>query len=128
MKIWHSYGSEHSAQLVMIGRFRTIEDADRAHKTLEEIHEYMRNHSPDIHQAVRYPPELVTLLKRLKLHNLSVHEIDQFSYDVSSTLKGDEVTIDTNEPDISAYLKVLVERGARVEVFSTISYPEEEAK
>lgn len=128
MKIWHSYGSEHSAQLVMIGRFKTIEDADGAHKALEEIHEYMRNHSPDLHQAVRYPPELVALLKRLNLHNLSVHEIDQFSYDVSSTLKRDEVIIDTNEPDISAYLKVMVDRGARVEVFSTISYPEEEAK
>jgi hypothetical protein len=128
MKIWRSYGSEHSAQLVMIGRFKTIEDADGAHKVLEEIREYMRNHSPDLHQAVRYPPEFVTLLKRLNIHNLSVHEIDQFSYDVSSTLKGDAVTIDTNEPDISAYLKVLVDRGARVEVFSTISYPEEEAK
>jgi alpha-amylase/alpha-mannosidase (GH57 family) len=126
MKIWNSYGSEHSAQLVLIGRFKTIADADGAHRVLTEINDYMRTHSPELFQAVRYPPEFQALLEGLKIHNLSVHEIDQFSYEVHATLKEDEVRISTNEPDISAYLKVMVDRGAKVEVFTTLSYPEDD--
>jgi hypothetical protein len=123
MKIWSSYGSEHSAQLVLIGRFKSIADAAGAHQALEDIKDFMRTRGPDLHRAERYPPEFQELLKRLECYNLSTHELDQFSYDVHATLKEDRLEIHTDEPDISAFLKIMVDRGARVEVFSTISYP-----
>jgi Family of unknown function (DUF6375) len=30
MKIWNSYGSEHSARIVMIGRFKDVASAKKA--------------------------------------------------------------------------------------------------
>ena len=114
MKIWHTYGSEHSAQLVMIGRFKSETAAAEAHKVLTEIHEFLRTNQVETFQAVRYPPEFQQLLESLKVHNLSVEEIGQFAFDVRATLDGDQVKIDTDEPDISAFLKVMVDRGARL--------------
>lgn len=128
MKIWHTYGSEHSAQLVMIGRFKSETAAAEAHKVLTEIYEFLRANQVETFQAVRYPPEFQQLLESLKVRNLSVEEIGQFAFDVHATLDGDQVKIDTNEPDISAFLKVMVDRGARVEVFTTLAYPDDEKK
>jgi len=37
MKIWNSYGSEHSAKLVMIGHFKDVASAESAKKLIDEI-------------------------------------------------------------------------------------------
>ena len=35
MKIWQSFGSEHSSNLVMIGHFKNVADAQEAQKLIE---------------------------------------------------------------------------------------------
>ena len=37
MKIWNSYGSEHSANLVMIGSFKDAASAEKLHKSIEMV-------------------------------------------------------------------------------------------
>jgi Family of unknown function (DUF6375) len=37
MKIWNTYGSEHSANLVMIGKFKDVASAETAKAIFDEI-------------------------------------------------------------------------------------------
>ena len=40
------------------------------------------------------------------------------------TAEDDKVVVTTNESDVSAFLKVMIDKGARVEVYSAHDYPE----
>ena len=41
MKIWNSYGSEHSGNLVMIGTFKDAGEEERAKEIIDEITEFI---------------------------------------------------------------------------------------
>ncbi len=124
MKIWNSYGSEHSANLVMIGKFKDVTSAEKAEAVIDQIKEFMMESGDDHRDAERYSDAVMELLKRVNFHDVRPSELEQFIYDVSCRREGDRIIITTDEPDISAFLKVLVENGARVEVYSAHTYPE----
>lgn len=131
MKIWHDYGSEHSAKLVMIGCFKDVETAEEAKKILEQIENQV---SADIQAdaitigtpAARYTDGMLDLLSRINIHSIGPTELEQFAYDVHVELKGRTIAVRTDEIDVSAFLKVLIDKGARIEVYSAHDYPEKE--
>lgn len=124
MKIWNSYGSEHSANLVMIGTFKDAASAEKAKAIIDEITEFMRNGHDDHRNADRYSDEALALLQKVGFHTVAPAELEQFNYDVNSEVKGNQVIIKTDEIDISAFLKLMIDEGARVEVYSAHDYPE----
>jgi hypothetical protein len=46
MKTWNSYGSEHSANLVMIGKFKNAASAEKAKEAIDLITDYMTSGAP----------------------------------------------------------------------------------
>jgi len=127
MKIWNCYGSEHSANLVMIGSFKDTDAAERAKAAIDELVTHMAGSDDDYSEAVRYSDEIMKLLEKLRIHSLAPRELDQFRYDVSYQLKDTQLVFRTDEPDISAFLKLMVDKGARVEVYSAHDYPKPDA-
>lgn len=131
MKIWNGYGSEHSANLVMIGRFKEVRDAEKVKELFarlsqqveQEAGRYGRDLGP---KEDRYSNEMLELLREEQLWGVSAAELQQFEYDVQVEQTGNEVIITTEETEISAFLKALVERGGRVEVYSAHDYPDTE--
>ncbi len=123
MKIWNSYGSEHSANLVMIGKFKDAGSAEKAQAVIEEIKEYMMQSGDDHRDADRYSDGVMELLKRVNFLDVRPGELEQFTYDVSSKVDGDRLIITTDESDVSAFLKLMIDKGARVEVYSAHTYP-----
>jgi len=129
MKIWNDYGSEHSSNLIMIGRFKNAGSAEKAKDILDKIEQQV---SDDIKEGsivvgdppVRYTEGMMELMKSVGIHSIGPAEFEQFAYDVSVDLEGSEVHVRTDEVDISAFLKVLVDNGACVEVYSAHDYPE----
>jgi hypothetical protein len=126
MKIWEGFGSEHSAKLVMIGRF---ESADKARLALEKIkslcdlalreYEERERRPPKPFQERRFSGQMLELLNRISLHSLQVGELEQFIDYVNYQVENDRVVIRTDEIDVSAFFKVLINEGARVEIFSS---------
>ena len=72
----------------------------------------------------RYPDGLMDLLQKVGFYSLSPNELEQFTMDIRSELKEQQVVITTDEPDVSAFLKLMVDKGARVEVFSAHVHPD----
>src|SRR6266568_771231 len=132
MKIWRAFGSEHSANLVMIGKFKTEEDAGKAKRIIDALVEAVQADVDAERMKVGEPPEHYTeevsrRLRGARVYSLAPGELEQFVYDVSVKLQGAEITIKTDEIDVSGFLKVLFDGGARIEVFSAYVFPGEES-
>ena len=131
MKIWYQHGSEHSANLVMIGRFADAMEATRAKEIIDQL---TRQVSADHDEGTivlgspseRYSNEMLSLLGRLNIMSIGSLELEQFLYDVRVEVEGSNLILTTDEIDISAFLKVMLDEGARIEVYSAHNYPDTE--
>ena len=123
MKIWRGYGSEHSMNLVMIGHFKTVHDANDVHKIIDKIIDGLDGKVEVGSHERRYRRDVMEFLTRLDCFMLTPSELEQFFYDNHVSTDGNKLVIQTEEHDVSAFLKLLVDKGARVEVFSAHDYP-----
>ena len=81
MKIWHAFGSEHSANLVMIGRFK---DADAAHSAKEAIDRLTQQYLKDAEagsmteadKSNRYSDGMLNLMQEIRVHNVGPAELE----------------------------------------------------
>lgn len=128
MKIWNGYGSEHSMNLVLIGRFKRAQDAENIEKNIERLSAQATkddSHSipcaePEDH---RFSDDMLSLLQGLKLYTLGPADLGQLASDYHLERKDSLITVTTDEADVSAFVKLFIEAGAKVEVFSAHDYP-----
>jgi hypothetical protein len=119
MKIWNNYGSEHSSNLVMIGSFKDVGSAKLAMEAIEKITDFVCSGDNDYDENTeRYPDGLMKLLEEIKFHSVNPSEIGQFRMIVNSNLEENKIVVRTDEIEISGLLKLLLSKGARVEVCS----------
>jgi hypothetical protein len=123
MKIWHGYGSEHSMNLVMIGHFMNSEDSQKTYRLIEQLTEGLRDKIDVGTKRDRFNDDVMNLLKDTNCFDLSPIELEQFQYDISSRLDKDKIIITTDESDVSAFLKLMIHNGAKVEIYSGHDYP-----
>jgi hypothetical protein len=128
MKIWKGYGSEHSSNLVMIGRFKSELDAAKAKRIIDRIQEQVNVDVKARLMSESDPPQRFTghimeLFKAVEIYIIAPGELSQFNYEFSVEQQGDSVVLTTEEYDVSAFLKILVHGGAKVEVFSRHNFP-----
>lgn len=128
MKIWSGYGSEHSMNLVMIGSFKQASDAEEARDLIGQISELAQNEPNrsfnDDPRESRFSDKVLDFFMKANLMTIGPSELEQFSYDVSVEREDNTLVLRTDEVDVSAFLKLLIDRGARVEIFSAHEYPE----
>jgi hypothetical protein len=128
MKIWYQHGSEHSANLVMIGHFEDATEATKAKEIIDALTKQVAEDqgngtlvlgSPSEH----YGQEMLDLLMRLNIGSIGPQELEQFAYEFHMKVEGSDVVLTTEELDISAFLKVMFHGGARIEVYSAHDHP-----
>jgi hypothetical protein len=127
MKIWYQHGSEHSNNLVMIGHFENVADATKAKEIIDALTKQVRQEeSSGIrtigHPSERYDESMLDLLLKLNIELIGPNELEQFAYDVDIEAKENALVLTTEEIDVSAFLKVMIRTGARVEVYSAHDY------
>lgn len=111
----------------MIGYFKTARDAEAAKELIDRLTEQASAEYDDRDREDRerrFSDEVMALLRGSELYSLGALELEQFTYDAHVQLKDKEVTVTTDEIEVSAFLKILVDRGARVEVYSGHHYPQ----
>jgi len=123
VKAWWGYGSEHSMNLVMIGRFEELKDALKAKDVIDKLTEHVTNSERGSGRQVgeeleRFTDQELELLRTVNFHSVRPEELEQFGYDVAVKLDDKQIVLTTDEIDVSAFLKVLIDHGAFVEVFS----------
>lgn len=130
MKIWYGFGTEHSMNLVMIGRFQDAGKAETVHGVIETLTSAIQSEQDAGRltagePADRYSEEMLQLLTDLDIHSIGPADLEQFLYEVSVKRDGESIVVTTDEIDVSALMKVLLSKGARIEVYSAHQYPGE---
>jgi hypothetical protein len=123
MKLWAGFGSEHSTNLVMIGRFLDANDAAGAKRLIDELTALVLEEQAAGQIQVgelqdRFSSKMLDFLRKNDFWTISPTELQQFAYDVSVEHTKNTVEVYTDECDVSAFLKVLLDHKARIEVFS----------
>lgn len=132
MKIWNGYGSEHSMNLVLIGRFKRAQDAEKVEKDIEKLSDQAsKDDSASIALGApenqRFSDDMLALLGRLKLNTLGPADLGQLLYDYDLSREDERITVMTDEAEVSVLVKLFIEAGAKVEVFSAHDYPSDSA-
>ena len=132
MKIWSGYGSEHSMNLVLIGKFKRAQDAEKVEKNIGKLS--AQASKDDSHTIAfdgpadqRFSDEMLSLLGKLNLNTLGPADLGQLVSDHRLERKDDRITVTTDEAEVSAFVKLFIEAGAKVEVFSAHDYPSDSA-
>jgi len=128
MKIWNGYGSEHSMNLVLIGRFKRTQDAEKVEKDIDRLSaQASKDDSHSITfakpEGQRFSDDMLSLLRSLNVHTLAPSELGQLASDYRLEREEGRITVTTDEADISAFMKLFIEAGAKVEVYSAHHYP-----
>jgi hypothetical protein len=128
VKIWFSYGSEHSSNLVIIGTFTTAENAESALKLLREATEvanaeYEAGRLETIGRG-DLSEEVLKFAKSNNFYTVSLKDLSELIYEYHPKRVGDStLVITTEEYDVGSFVKIMTEYGAKVEVYSAHSYP-----
>ena len=126
MKVWRGYGSEHSMNLVMIGQFKSVDDARKTKQTIDQLIEKLADKIEVGRTRNRFEDEVFALLKDANIYTLGPRELEQFLYDVSTRIEEDKLILTTDESEVSAFMKLMIDRGAKIEIFSAHDYPDAE--
>ncbi|MFM5375179.1 DUF6375 family protein [Aeromonas caviae] len=132
MKIWNGYGSEHSMNLVLIGRFLRAKDAEEVEKNIDRLSaQVSKDDSYSIAFAEpeeqRFSDDMLSLLRSMKLYTLGPADLGQLVSDHYLKREGARITVETDEAEVSAFVKIFIEAGAKVEIFSAHDYPSDPA-
>lgn len=126
MKIWHSYGSEHSMNLVMIGHFKSTEDAEKTQRLIEQLTDGLRDKIDAGSQPDRFDEDVMGLLEEANCYVLGPSELENFLYDIHTQVESDKIVLTTDELEVSAFFKLMINNGAKVEIYSAHDYPDTE--
>jgi hypothetical protein len=111
----------------MIGRFKDAREAAKTKQVIEWLTEQI---NADVQAGLieigspadRYTDKMLDYLRGIEVYSIGPPELEQFGYDFTIEIDDDKVIITTEEIDVSAFLKVLLNKGARVEVYSAHHY------
>lgn len=122
MKLWNGYGSEHSANMVLIGTFESSDKAEEAVKLLKDATDVARADEAAGRLVAGKPPTsfsdgMMELYKRTNL-SLNYGDPEELLYDYDAAREGDRVIITTDEMLLSAFVKVMIHGGAKIQVYS----------
>jgi len=125
MKLWTSYGAEHSLNLVIIGKFKEVVEAEEFESLVSSLTEFLMNDSDFDVGSDRYGSEMLNYLEKKNLFCLSPQQLGQLLYDMHVEREGNKIIISSDD-DLNALTSLLIHEGAKVEVFSAHDYPNEE--
>lgn len=127
MKIWRGYGSEHSYRLVLVGHFQSEEAAAEVEGQIARLQEEV----PGFPEADwetrtgRFSDELLDLLKEIKVWDLGPAEVQAMLFDFGVERDGTEIRITGDDGDIQGFVKLMIGRSARVEIYSAHDWTDE---
>ena len=112
--------------LVMIGHFKSPEDAKETQRLIEQLSEGLRDKIDIGTSRDRFGDDVQYLLRETNCYVLSPSELEHFLYDTHTRVEEDKIILKTDESEISAFFKLMITKGAKVEIYSAHDYPDAE--
>jgi hypothetical protein len=110
----------------MIGKFKHTDDAEKAKEIIDQLTEKLTDKIEVGRFRNRFEDDVLDILKNADIYTLGRSELEQFLYDINTRVEDDKLILTTDESDISAFIKLMIDQGAKVEIFSAHDYPDSE--
>lgn len=124
MKIWQSYGAEHSMDLVLIGTFKNESDAQQFYEMINLLSNFLKDNDHEFNGLTITDSEMEYLYDhKLYFLNHSMY-LDQMLNEFSMELEGNKVRI-SSEDYLDAFILAMLHSSAKVEIFSRHDYQED---
>ena len=123
MKIWTGYGSEHSANLVMLGKFKSQEDATGFLEELEKLKTAVQDEMSNGDVFYDFPKPILDAMVYGRIRfcsDFAPKDLDDFVQELSHKQLTDDPAVVEFRSDVTGWaglIKMLLNAGARVEVF-----------
>ncbi len=123
MKIWKSFSGEHSANLRIVGTFKTSEDAKNSAALFNRLLA-VENKYPEGEEKAKGMSYSRDMMKFLEENNFIINpqDIEYLEYYGSVTAQGNTVEYTMDDFAIQPLIQAMIYYGARVEVFSRHDY------
>lgn len=118
MKIWTSYGSEHSMALVIIGHFETPAQAATTIGRMDKLAE-LSDTVPEPLAGKSLPDAVKNYLSAEGLHYLPWEDVSQFKYCHTWKQQGSDVVVNTDEGLFQGIMHVMLAEGAKIQLYSS---------
>lgn len=122
MKVWYGYGSEHSANLVIIGSFESDSDASAVENLLQEW-TVMVEDEPRTENLKDYSNKMLAFISKHNIGFIGPSDSEELRYEYGIKREKSQIIIKTEEMGISAFIKAIIWKGGKVEVYSAHDYP-----
>jgi hypothetical protein len=128
MKVWKGYGTEHSANLVIVGTFKTVNDATQASKIIMELTDIVRQDEEDGfiragNIPAKFSERIMSFVERTDFAMMNHEDPEALLYDFDITQDGNKISIHTEEQKYQIILNMMLSKGAKIEIFSAHDYP-----
>jgi len=120
MKIWLSFSGEHSAKLRIIGTFKTSGDADKAAACFNDL---LTIENKKRGSNLYFSDEVSQVMTKHKMHLFSENDPEQLDFFQSLHPEDRQIIINTDEVEIQALIKIMINYGAKIEIYSKHDYP-----
>lgn len=120
MKIWKSFSGEHSAKLRIVGTFKTATDAQKAVDCFNDL--------LDVKDKAKggnlyFSDEIMEVMNKHNMHSFAETDPEQLDYFYTLDRHNNQIIVNTDELEIQALVKILINYGAKIEMFSKHDYP-----
>jgi hypothetical protein len=110
----------------MIGHFKSPDDAKKTQQLIKQLSDRLVDKIDVGTSRERFGDEVLDLLRETNCYILSPSELEHFLYDTQIRVEGDKMILTTDESEVSAFFKLMITKGAKVEIYSAHDYPEAE--
>ncbi|MEU1647265.1 DUF6375 family protein [Micromonospora zamorensis] len=113
----------------MVGTFKDGATAETVKNIIEKFTETLQTeeaaglHPPE-KPTDRFSDKILDLIDEVNVRSLDSTDLQQFLYDFDVKRRDNSVVITTDEVDVQALIKVLVEKDAKVEIYSRHAHPD----
>lgn len=127
MKIWKGYGTEHSANLVIIGTFKDVKNATEAKNIIEELTEIVRDDETTGKVVAggaykEFSDGIMEFWRKTNFVAMDYNDPEALLYDYSIDQEGNKLKIHTEEQKYQIILNAMIQKGAKIELFSAHDY------
>lgn len=121
MKIWHEHSADHSAKLKIIGKFKTVDDANIAMTRMNDIIDLMQKELTYANSGDAFPSEILDYISQNNfMISKSAMNSAELYHDIEQS--GTTIEVNTNETEIQLFIEAFINCGGKIEIFSKHDY------
>jgi hypothetical protein len=121
MKIWNSYGSEHSANIVIVGTFDNVTEAQKAKQIIDNLTDIFqkdieKNNANSLNGYEKFSEEMLEYIGKQGTFDITHYNVTGLLSDVAIKQEFNKISIASKDFNFQIFLNIMLQNGAKIEI------------